>query len=198
MAPSHQRETAIGSNVPHEVENEDASESELLPLVYGELQRIARSRLAALGRGRTLDTCGLVHEAYLRLADHSALRGLDRPRFLALASRTMRFVLVDAVRRRVAERRGGGQADVTLDTAALGRHAEVSGGSTPDVSLLALHEALEALNELSSRLVEVVDQHFFAGLTFVEIAEIRQQDERTVRRDWEKARLFLARHLGEG
>ena len=169
---------------------------DLLPLVYGELQRIARSRLAVLGRGRTLDTCGLVHEAYLRLAEHSVLQGVDRQRFLALASQTMRYVLVDAVRRRVAQRRGGGRADVTLNTAALaGKPRTGATAQTPDLSLLALHEALEALSELSPRLVEVVDQHFFVGLTFVEIAELRAQDERTVRRDWEKARLFLARHL---
>jgi RNA polymerase sigma factor (TIGR02999 family) len=162
----------------------------LFPALYAELRRLARSRLAAGGRNTLLDTSALVHEAYLRMQRGGGVALNDREHFMAYAATTMRSVVIDFVRRRSAERRGGGAAHVTLDT----RAAEVLGAS--DDEILAVHNALETLAKVDARLVQVVEMRYFAGLSDVEIGAALGITDRTVRRDWERARLLLAEMLG--
>lgn len=162
----------------------------LFPLLYDELRRLARARLAGGGRNTLLDTHALLHEAFLRLqqAGHESLS--DREHFLAYAATTMRSVVVDHVRRRRAERHGGDVSVVTLDTAAAGE----LGASEDEV--LEVHDALETLARVEPRLVQVVEMRYFAGLTEPEIAAALGITDRTVRRDWERARLLLMEMLG--
>jgi RNA polymerase sigma factor (TIGR02999 family) len=162
----------------------------LFPMLYHELRRLARSKLAAGGRHTLLDTAALVHESFLRMqrSGHAVLA--DREHFLAYAATTMRSVVIDFVRRRKAERRGGGVEHVTLDT----RAAEQLGAS--DDEILEVHEALQTLAQVDARLVQVVEMRYFAGLTDLEIGAALGVTDRTVRRDWERARLLLAQLLG--
>jgi RNA polymerase sigma factor (TIGR02999 family) len=162
----------------------------LFPLLYNELRRLARSRLAAGGRHTLLDTASLVHEAYLRMQRDGGVSLNDREHFLAYAATTMRSVVIDFVRRRNADRRGGGVEHVTLDT----RAAEQLGAS--DEEILAVHDALETLAKVDPRLVSVVEMRYFAGLSDAEIAAALGLSDRTVRRDWDRARLLLAEMLG--
>jgi RNA polymerase sigma factor (TIGR02999 family) len=162
----------------------------LFPLLYNELRRLARSRLAAGGRHTLLDTSSLVHEAYLRMQRDGGVALNDREHFLAYAATTMRSVVIDFVRRRNADRRGGGVEHVTLDT----RAAEELGAS--DDEILAVHDALETLAKVDPRLVSVVEMRYFAGLSDLEIANALGLSDRTVRRDWDRARLLLAEMLG--
>jgi RNA polymerase sigma factor (TIGR02999 family) len=162
----------------------------LFPQLYNELRRLARSRLAAGGRHTLLDTASLVHEAYLRMQRDGGVALNDREHFLAYAATTMRSVVIDFVRRRSADRRGGGVEHVTLDT----RAAEQLGAS--DDEILEVHEALETLAKVDPRLVSVVEMRYFAGLSDAEIAAALGLSDRTVRRDWDRARLLLAEMLG--
>jgi RNA polymerase sigma factor (TIGR02999 family) len=163
----------------------------LFPMLYNELRRLARSRLAAGGRHTLLDTASLVHEAYLRMQRDGGVALNDREHFLAYAATTMRSVVIDFVRRRNADRRGGGVEHVTLDT----RAADELGAS--DDEILAVHDALETLAKVDPRLVSVVEMRYFAGLSDAEIAAALGLSDRTVRRDWERARLLLAEMLGK-
>jgi RNA polymerase sigma factor (TIGR02999 family) len=161
----------------------------LLPLVYSELRAIAHRQLAARGnRGGTLQTTGLVHEAYLKLVDQSRAQGKDRTHFLALAAVAMRHVLVDRARARVALKRGGAQRAVTFD------EQQVAMDSQPD-ALLQLHEAMNRLAEVQPRLARVVECRFFGGLTEEEIADALGVTVRTVQRDWVKARMLLREEI---
>lgn len=160
---------------------------EVLPLLYNELHRLARSRLAAGGRHTLLDTTALVHESFLRLQQAGHVELKDREHFLAYAATTMRSIIIDHVRRRKAERRGGGEvARVTLNSAV----AEELGAS--DEEILEVGDALEALAAIDERLVKVVEMRYFAGLTDQEVAAALGVTDRTVRRDWDRARLLLA------
>jgi RNA polymerase sigma factor (TIGR02999 family) len=162
----------------------------LFPALYNDLRRLARSRLASGGRHTLLDTSALVHEAFMRMQHGGGVKLKDREHFMAYAATTMRSVVIDFVRRRSADRRGGGVEHVTLDT----RAAEVLGAS--DDEILAVHNALETLAKVDARLVSVVEMRYFAGLTDVEIGAALGVTDRTVRRDWERARLLLAELLG--
>jgi RNA polymerase sigma factor (TIGR02999 family) len=162
---------------------------EYLPKFYAELRRLARARLAGGGRYTLLDTTALVHESYLRLQRGSQSEVNNSEHFLAYASATMRSVIVDYIRQRKAERRGGGAAHVTLDTA-------LEPSSAPADEILDVHEALEVLATVDARLVKVVEMRYFGGLTDAEVAEALGVTDRTVRRDWERARLLLAEVLG--
>jgi RNA polymerase sigma factor (TIGR02999 family) len=163
---------------------------ELFPALYPELRRLARSRLASGGRHTLLDTSALVHEAFMRMQHGGGVALRDREHFMAYAATTMRSVVIDFVRRRKADRRGGGIEHITLDT----RAAAVLGGS--DDEILAVHEALETLAQVDARLVRVVEMRYFAGLTDAEIGATLGVTDRTVRRDWDRARLLLADMLG--
>ena len=162
----------------------------LFPALYSELRRLARSRLSAGGRHTLLDTSALVHEAFLRMQNGAGAQLKDREHFMAYAATTMRSIVIDFVRRRSADRRGGGAEHVTLDT----RAAEVLGAS--DDEILDVHQALETLAKVDARLVQVVEMRYFAGLTDAEVAAALGVTDRTVRRDWERARLLLAEMLG--
>lgn len=163
---------------------------ELFPALYDELRRMARSRLAGGVRPTLLDTRSLVHEAFLRMQKQGAIALAGRDHFLAYAATTMRTILIDFLRRRDADRRGGDAEHVTLDTDA----AESLGAS--DDEILAVHAALERLARVDARLVRVVEMRYFAGLTWDEMGAALGVTERTVRRDWERARLLLAGILG--
>jgi RNA polymerase sigma factor (TIGR02999 family) len=163
----------------------------LFPALYPELRRLARSRLAAGGRHTLLDTASLVHEAFLRMQRGGGVTLADREHFLAYAATTMRSVIIDFVRRRQAQQRGGDAVHVTLDT----RAAQEIGAATDD-DILDVHEALQTLAEVDARLVKVVEMRYFAGLSDLEIGAALGVTDRTVRRDWERARLLLADMLG--
>jgi RNA polymerase sigma factor (TIGR02999 family) len=174
---------------------DEAAIEALWPRVYAELRRLAHERLHDFRAGDTLDTGALVHEAYLRLVDGSRVGWNDRAHFLALASRAMRFVLVDYARARSADKRGGPDQDLRLDTAA------ASDGSVAEraTELLSLHSALDRLTSTDNRLGQLVEYRFFGGLTYDEIAEVTGLSVPTVKRDWRRARTYLYRSLqGEG
>jgi len=155
---------------------------------YRDLRRMARARLAAGGRSTVLDTTALVHESYLRLVRAHQLSFEDRLRFMSYAGHVMRSVIVDLVRERRAERRGGDVAKIALTTQ-LGERLAADEGER---EILRVHDALETLAQRDARLAQVVEMRYFAGMTETEIAEVLQVTERTVRRDWSQARLFLA------
>ena len=156
-----------------------------LPLVYNELRAIAHRHLTAHGDGDTLNSTALVHEAYLKLGgDHASPAWRDRVHFFALASVVMRQILTDRARARMAIKRGGVQRRITLEehTIAVDDQAE---------ALLHLDEALARLAEIAPRLVRVVECRFFGGMSEEEIAAVLDVTSRTVRRDWDKARMLL-------
>lgn len=167
---------------------EDARKA-LFEAAYGELRRLAHSRLYGGGRNTVLDTTSLVHESYLRFVRAGELRVEDRRAFFAYASSVMRSVIIDSARERQAESRGGGMRDLTLNTQLVDSIPDGKG------SILQVHEALTVLAQADARLAQVVEMRYFGGYTEAEIAEALGVTERTVRRDWEKARLILAEAL---
>lgn len=166
-----------------------AAADQVVAELYADLQRLARRQVRDAGHLTLLDTTALVHEAWLRVAGADGAAFPDRRHFLAYAAQAMRSVIVDAVRARQADRRGGGQAHQTLDTAV----AEQLPAGDEDV--LRVHEALGELAQVEPRLAQVVEMRYFAGLMESEIAEALGVTERTVQRDWQKARLFLSLSL---
>ncbi len=164
---------------------EPGARDKLFASAYAELRKLARSRLRDGGRNTVLDTTALVHESYLRFLNSGQLRSDDRRAFFAYASRVMRSVIIDAVRERQAERRGGDLNRLTLNTQLIDK---LPAGED---ELLQVNEALEALAQAEPRLAKVVEMRYFGGYTEVEIAEAMDLTERTVRRDWDKARLLL-------
>ena len=168
-------------------DGDEAAMRVVFDATYPELRTQARARLRRGPRNTLLDTTSLVHEAFLRFANSGRLHLSDRQHFLRYASHVMRSVIVDFVRERLAERRGGGAEHVTLNS-------EIrDGASTSDeAEILGVHEALEELAKVDARLVQVVEMRYFAGMTEPEIAVALGVNERTVRRDWQKARLLLA------
>lgn len=163
----------------------------LLPMVYEGLRIAARRQLRRLPRGATLETTGLVHEAYLQLVDEAGVDWQSRGHFLAIAARAMRRIAVDHARRRSAAKRGGGEAPVTL----VPSHAL---GADPTDTVLAVHQALQELADVNPRLVQVVECRYFAGYTEEETAEALEVSTRTVQRDWLRARAWLAEALDNG
>jgi RNA polymerase sigma factor (TIGR02999 family) len=157
----------------------------LVPLMYEDLRRVARRQLDREGGGHTLQTTALIHEAYLKLAGGGNVGATSRAHFLAIAARAMRQVLVDYARRRKAAKRGGGVISVTL-----GDQAQPADASADD--LLALNEALD---QLDPRQRQVIECRFFGGMEEKDIAEALGVSERTVRRDWVKARAWLYQAL---
>lgn len=158
----------------------------LVPLIYEDLRRLARRQLDREGGGHTLQTTALIHEAYLKLAGPGGAQAAsNRAHFMAIAARAMRQVLVDYARRRKAAKRGGG-----IIYATLGDAAEPVDASAEE--LLALNDALD---QLDPRQRQVIECRFFGGMEEKEIAEALGVSERTVRRDWVKARAWLHRAL---
>lgn len=159
---------------------------QLYALLYPELRRLAHSRVRRSGEMTLLETTSLVHESYLRLEKSGAVAIGERAQFMAYAARVMRSVVVDMVRARNSERRGGDAVHVELDEA----NVEAASGAR-EGEVLRVHDSLEELAAIDPRLVQVVEMRYFAGMTEAEVAQVLGVGVRTVARDWEKARLFL-------
>jgi RNA polymerase sigma factor (TIGR02999 family) len=169
-------------------EGDQSALDELMPLVYHELRRLARAQRARLRPGQTLDTTALVHEVYLRIANHSPLSASSRSHFYSLAARVMRQLIVDYARERSAGKRGGQLPNLTLD----GRQLPIE---EQGELALAIDQALERLVEFGPRMARVFECRFFVGLTEEETAEALSIPLRTVQRDWNKSKAWLRTEL---
>ncbi|MCI0390109.1 MAG: sigma-70 family RNA polymerase sigma factor [Acidobacteria bacterium] len=172
-------------------EGDQGALDRLVPLVYGELRRLARSHMRREREGHTLQATALINEAYLRLIDARQAPWENRTHFFAVASRLMRQILVDFARARGYQKRGGGALQVSLDDALMI-------GQPRDEDLVALDEALSALAEFDERKSRVVELRFFGGLTEAETAAALQVSPETVRRDWRLAKSWLLHKLSGG
>ena len=155
--------------------------------LYPELRKIAHARLRSQGGVAHLDTTALVHESFVRLVDSSELLLTDRKHFFAYAAKTMRNIIIDFAREQLAERRGGGEQPVRLDTELAGEIGSDAAGTT----LIQVNDSLLALEAVDPMLAQIVEMRYFAGYSETEVAELMGSSERTVRRQWEKARAFL-------
>ena len=161
-----------------------AALDQVLSTLYQELHSMARRQLSGQ-YGQTLDATALVHEAYLKLVGGRGAKFEDRTHFFAYAASAMRSVVVDYARQRMARKRGGDQHRVT------DLPEDLPGGLHLDEDMLALDTALNSLARADERLARVVELRYFAGLSELEIASLMERSERSVRRDWQKARMFL-------
>jgi RNA polymerase sigma-70 factor, ECF subfamily len=184
MNASPQEEPLERPSDPFAVEGDATLERSL----YRELHKLAVRKMRSERTNHTLQATALVNEAYLRLADASGSLWKDRAHFLATAAHVMRHILVDHARSRSAGKRGAGVVQVTLD------ENLVPSASHP-IDILALHEALERLSKLDARRGSIVELHFFGGLSFEEIASVLGMSERTVKRDWALARIWLFKEI---
>lgn len=167
-------------------EGDEEALDQLVPLVYEQLKRLAHARLRHERPGHTLNTTGLVHEAYLKLIDINRVHWKGRDHFLAMASRVMRRILVDHAHRRKAQKRGGGVPDVEFDEASL---------LVPEMQaekVLALDEALHRLEAVHPRPCKAVELHYFGGLTQAEVGRVLGVSQPTAMRDLRFARAWLA------
>ncbi|HEY7861438.1 MAG TPA: ECF-type sigma factor [Gemmatimonadaceae bacterium] len=178
----------IDRTLPTSARSGRAAVDKLVPLIYDELRRIAHYRLRAEQTGHTLETTGLVHEAYIRLAGSEGLQFESRAHFLAIAAQAMRHVLIDSAVSRKAQKRGGGARPLSLDAAPI--IAE-----TRSEDLLALDEALERLAAMNERQARVVECRYFGGMSIEETAAALGTSPATVKRDWLLARAWLNREL---
>lgn len=161
----------------------------IFEVLYPELRQVAHRRLAGGARRGPLETTALVNECYLKLVQRQALTPADRAHFLAYSATVMRSIIVDAARAAQSERRGSGAEPVTLSTDLLETYA------APEEEILDVHAALEELGQVDARLVSVVEMRYFGDMDDEQIAESLGISSRTVRRDWDKARLLLAHAL---
>ena len=163
-----------------------AAVDDLFRVVYDELRSLARRQIARLNPGQTLSPTALVHDVYLRMADRSSVRLRDEQHFRALAARVMRQVIIDYIRRRTAQKRGVG---IAID----GPLADIVGSAATSSAeeLLAIDEALVKLAALDARQAQIVELRFFGGLGVEETANTMGLSERTVKREWQRARAFL-------
>jgi RNA polymerase sigma factor (TIGR02999 family) len=164
-----------------------AAREQLVPIVYGELRRLAHHYMRGERIGHTLQTTGLVNEVYLRLAGIDGLRWRDRAHFFAMAATLMRRVLVDYARQRGREKRGGGVSVTSLDEYAVAPQAAVD--------IIALDRALERLAAIDPQQSRIVELRFFAGLSVEETAEAVGVSPATVKREWATAKLWLHNEL---
>jgi RNA polymerase sigma factor (TIGR02999 family) len=172
-------------------EGDKAALDQLMPLVYAELRRLAKSYMRRERAGQTMQTTALIHEAYLRLVDADRVRLENRGQFFSVASRLMRQVLIDLAREHGSLKRGGGALQVSLDEAMV-----VS--KQRDEGLMALDEALNALAQIDPRKSRMVELRFFGGLSVEETAETLGVSVETVHRDWRLAKSWLLRRLRGG
>lgn len=188
----------MGGNQQHEVtqilhdwSSGDANAPErLMPFVYDELRRLARSFLVRERDSHTLQPTALVNEAYLRLVDQTRVNWRNRAHFYGIASSMMRRVLIDHARAHAAEKRGGDAIHLSLEDVQVPLEQRAA-------SFIALDEALKKLEEMDQRKCQVVEMRFFGGLSDQEIADVLGVTTRTVLRDWKKARLWLYRELSQ-
>ena len=165
-----------------------AANDALFTTLYRDLHRLARREAARAGPGAVLSPTTLLHEAYLDMAHRDALAFPDRARFLAYAARAMRSVVIDRARASATQKRGGGLDITSLDT-------QTAEGVAEPAVLSEIGNALDELAEIEPELANVVDLKFFCGFSVAEIASLRGVSERTVQRQWEKARMLLYRAL---
>ena len=166
---------------------EQAASERVFALLYDDLRRLAAGQL----RGeQMMRTTSLVHEAYLKLSNHGPLDVNDRGHFFAVAARVMRQIVIDHVRSRAALRRGGDVQIASLDTNALQAAAADRGDE-----VLALDAALARLDAIDAPLAALVEMRFYAGLELKEIADVIDRSERSLKRDWRRARAFLQREM---
>src|SRR5262249_16206533 len=170
-------------------EGNEAARAQLFAVAYDELRSRARAQLQAGGRNTLLDTTVLVHESYMRYFNAGHLSSAERGSFFAYAAHVMRSVIVDFARQRQAQRRGGDAVHLTLTT----QFAENL--SVSEDQIVRINDALDELQKVDERLAQVVEMRYFAGMTENEVAAALGVTERTVRRDWQKARLLLAESL---
>jgi RNA polymerase sigma factor (TIGR02999 family) len=161
----------------------------LIPIVYGDLRRIAGRYMRSEQEGHTLQTTALVHEAYLRLIRERERTWKNRAHFFGVAAQIMRNLLVDHARAAVRGKRGGDAVQIRLSDV-----AEALSSIDPE-DLMALDDALQRLAEIDPRASRVVELRYFVGLTYEEIAEVIEASEKTVRRDWETAKAWLRAEL---
>ncbi len=169
--------------------NQQALEA-LVPLIYKELRNLAHNFLYRERPGHTLQTTALVHEAYLKLIDQNDARWQNRAHFFAIAAQAMRRILIDSARKHAAAKRGGPQAELSLDEV-----ADIA--LEPDISLLKLDEALNELAEIDPRQSRIVELRYFGGLTIEETAEVMSVSPATVKREWMMARAWLHQEIAE-
>jgi RNA polymerase sigma factor (TIGR02999 family) len=171
-------------------EGDQAALQQLTPLVYDELRQLARSFLRRQAYPHSLQPTVIVHEAWLKMVAREQVSWQNRAQFFGLAAKLMRDLLVDYARERMAAKRGGGQADLSLSVAEM-----FAGRSEQDIDLLALDEALHRLAANNARRARVVELRFFGGLTGEETATVLDVSEGTVERDWTLARAWLYNEL---
>jgi RNA polymerase sigma factor (TIGR02999 family) len=181
-------ESTLGSLIEASENGEASATEALFTALYSELHRLAKQQLARGGRGMTLGVTTLLHEAYLDMAGRNGAEFPDRARFMGYAARVMRTLIIDHVRNRQAQKRGGQFELIPLATGSIDSSAD-------ERDLTQISEALDKLAELDPELAELVDMKFFCGFSFVEIAAMRNLSERTVKRKWQKARIYLHREL---
>ena len=179
------------ADAPRLADNADAHVGVLFTTLYADLCRLARREVRRNGAQDILSTGTLVHEAWLDIGRSPSLAFEDTGRFLAYAARTMRGLVIDRVRARHAQKRGGGLSITSLDTHNADQVAQ------PEL-LDSIGEALDELATLEPELADVVDLKFFCGFTLAEVANMKGVSERTAQRQWEKARLMLYGALGPG
>ncbi len=169
--------------------NQQALEA-LVPLIYKELRNLAHNFLYRERPGHTLQTTALVHEAYLKLIDQNDARWQNRAHFFAIAAQAMRRILIDSARKHAAAKRGGPQAELSLDEV-----ADIA--LEPDSNLLKLDEALNELAKIDPRQSRIVELRYFGGLTIEETAEVISVSPATVKREWMMARAWLHQEITE-
>jgi RNA polymerase sigma factor (TIGR02999 family) len=162
--------------------------AELLPLVYGELRKLAHARMSRQTPGQTLEPTALVHEAYLRLVGKTALPVESRKHFFFAAARAMRDILVERARSKAGPKHGGGRRRIELGDA-------IALNEPPSAEVLALHEALEELEKEDPLKAQIVHLRYFAGMSMTEIAEVLDLAERTVHRHWRFTKAWLKSRL---
>jgi RNA polymerase sigma factor (TIGR02999 family) len=178
---------------------------DLTPLIYDELRRLAARQLRREPAAQTLQTTGLVHEAFLRLVDQRSPRWENRSQFFSIAARLMRRILLDQARARLAEKRGAGNINISIDAAGatlegLGENLmlgaqSAAGAESAHANLIGIDSALTRLDALDHRQAQIVELRFFGGLTVEETAQVLEISNATVKRDWMMAKAWLAREL---
>jgi len=176
----------------NDVESNPQAMQRLMDLIYGELRKLARFHLLKEGKGHTLDTQALVHEAYIRMVDAKRLNWDNRGHFFGAVSRAMRRILVNHALAKKAQKRGGGQIAETLD---LDRFSLSTDGEETAVTLLEIDEALNRMEQFNPRGCRLVELKFFVGLNHREIADALGLSEVTVRRSWLAAKTWLKKEL---
>ena len=177
-------ETMVSSLMASAARGDGAATEALFTALYADLRRLARHELSRRGGGVTLTATTLLHEAYLDISRREGAVFVDRGRFMAYASRVMRGLIIDYIRSRRAQKRGGLFEMTTLETG-------IGDSVAQERELTELSDALDELSAVDPGLAEVVDLKFFCGFSFGEIAAMRAISERTVQRQWEKARIYL-------